>query len=91
MGLALNKVTTIVSLAEESIEMANPACGLVDTDVRVLRWGRVFAIASTVTPLLLGVCLGAVASGAVPRQGRPSSMPCSSRRRSRRSASEPAR
>ena len=35
-----------------------------------LRWGRVFAIASTVTPLLLGVCLGALASGSVPRQGK---------------------
>jgi cytochrome bd ubiquinol oxidase subunit II len=35
-----------------------------------LRWGRVFAIASTVTPVLLGVCLGALASGAVPRQGK---------------------
>jgi cytochrome d ubiquinol oxidase subunit II len=30
------------------------------------RWGRVFAIASTVTPVLLGVCLGAIASGALP-------------------------
>ncbi len=30
------------------------------------RWGRVFAIASVVTPVLLGVCLGAVASGNVP-------------------------
>jgi cytochrome d ubiquinol oxidase subunit II len=29
-------------------------------------WGRVFAIASVVTPVLLGVCLGAVASGNVP-------------------------
>ena len=29
------------------------------------RWGTTFAIASTVTPILLGVCLGAVASGAV--------------------------
>jgi cytochrome d ubiquinol oxidase subunit II len=29
------------------------------------RWGRLFAIASAVTPLLLGVCLGALASGAV--------------------------
>lgn len=31
------------------------------------RWGRVFAVASLVTPLLLGVCLGALASGAVGR------------------------
>ncbi len=30
------------------------------------RWGRVFAIASVATPVLLGVCLGAVASGSVP-------------------------
>jgi cytochrome d ubiquinol oxidase subunit II len=29
------------------------------------RWGRVFAIASVVTPVLLGLCLGAVASGNV--------------------------
>jgi len=35
-----------------------------------LRWGRIFAIASTVTPVLLGVCVGALASGAVPRHGR---------------------
>jgi cytochrome d ubiquinol oxidase subunit II len=30
------------------------------------RWGRVFAIASVVTPVLLGVCLGAIAGGNVP-------------------------
>ena len=35
-----------------------------------LRWGRVFAIASSVTPVLLGVCVGALASGAVPRDGK---------------------
>ena len=35
-----------------------------------LRWGRVFAIASSVTPVLLGVCVGALASGAVPRAGK---------------------
>ena len=29
------------------------------------RWGRVFAIASLVTPVLLGVCIGAIASGRV--------------------------
>jgi cytochrome bd ubiquinol oxidase subunit II len=29
------------------------------------RWGRIFAIASLVTPLLLGICIGAVASGRV--------------------------
>ena len=29
------------------------------------RWGTTFAIASTVTPVLLGVCIGAVASGGV--------------------------
>jgi cytochrome d ubiquinol oxidase subunit II len=29
------------------------------------RWGRVFAIASLLTPLLLGVCIGAVVSGRV--------------------------
>jgi len=28
-----------------------------------LRWGRVFAIASVVTPVFLGVCLGAITSG----------------------------
>jgi cytochrome d ubiquinol oxidase subunit II len=36
------------------------------TDAVQRRWGRLFAIASVVTPVLLGVCLGAVASGAVP-------------------------
>jgi cytochrome d ubiquinol oxidase subunit II len=29
------------------------------------RWGRIFAIASVITPILLGVCIGAVASGRV--------------------------
>ena len=29
------------------------------------RWGRTFAIASVVTPILLGVCVGAIASGAL--------------------------
>jgi hypothetical protein len=36
------------------------------TDAVQRRWGRVFAIASVVTPVLLGICVGAVASGAVP-------------------------
>jgi cytochrome d ubiquinol oxidase subunit II len=35
-----------------------------------LRWGRVFAIASAATPVFLGVCLGALASGAIPRAGK---------------------
>lgn len=34
-------------------------------DASQRRWGRVFAIASLVTPLLLGVIVGAVSSGAV--------------------------
>jgi len=29
-------------------------------------WGRVFSVASTVTPVLLGMCVGAVATGRVP-------------------------
>src|SRR4051794_1792834 len=29
------------------------------------RWGRVFAIASVLTPIMLGVCIGAVASGRI--------------------------
>ena len=29
------------------------------------RWGRVFAIASLVTPVILGVCVGAIASGRI--------------------------
>jgi cytochrome d ubiquinol oxidase subunit II len=33
-------------------------------------WGRVFAIASLVTPLLLGVIIGAIASGRVPENPR---------------------
>ncbi|HXE58450.1 MAG TPA: cytochrome d ubiquinol oxidase subunit II, partial [Gemmatimonadales bacterium] len=36
------------------------------------RWGRVFAIASVITPVLLGVCIGAVASG---RVGAPAPAP----------------
>jgi cytochrome d ubiquinol oxidase subunit II len=38
-----------------------------EENARQERWGRAFAIASVVTPLLLGVCLGAVASGEVGR------------------------
>lgn len=30
------------------------------------RWGRIFSMASLLTPIVLGVCLGTVASGAVP-------------------------
>jgi cytochrome d ubiquinol oxidase subunit II len=30
------------------------------------RWGRIFSVASFATPVLLGLCLGAVASGRVP-------------------------
>lgn len=37
--------------------------GGTDSDLRF--WGRVFAISSTVTPLTLGLCAGAVASGAL--------------------------
>ena len=29
------------------------------------RWGRVFAIASVVTPVMLGICVGAIASGRI--------------------------
>jgi cytochrome d ubiquinol oxidase subunit II len=35
-----------------------------------LHWGRIFAIASALTPVFLGMCLGALASGAVPRAGK---------------------
>jgi cytochrome d ubiquinol oxidase subunit II len=35
-------------------------------DVAERRWGRVFAIASLVTPLLLGMIVGAIADGRVP-------------------------
>jgi cytochrome d ubiquinol oxidase subunit II len=35
------------------------------TDVQRHRWGAVFAIASTITPIFLGLCIGALASGAV--------------------------
>ena len=40
-------------------------------DAAQRRWGRIFSIASVLTPLLLGVCIGAVASGRVvaPVQG----------------------
>src|SRR6266550_2499248 len=33
-------------------------------------WGRVFAIASVGTPVLLGLCVGALAAGALPVPGR---------------------
>jgi cytochrome d ubiquinol oxidase subunit II len=41
-----------------------------DRDVVQRRWGRVFAIASLVTPVLLGMAVGAVASGNLGEQGR---------------------
>jgi cytochrome bd ubiquinol oxidase subunit II len=41
-----------------------------DRDVVQRRWGRVFAVASLVTPVLLGTAVGAVASGAVGDVGR---------------------
>ncbi len=34
-------------------------------DAVQLRWGRIFASASVLTPLLLGICMGAVAAGRV--------------------------
>lgn len=34
-------------------------------DVVQRRWGRVFSVASVATPIVLGMCLGAVSSGAV--------------------------
>ena len=34
-------------------------------DAAQRRWGRIFSIASVLTPVLLGVCIGAVASGRV--------------------------
>jgi cytochrome bd ubiquinol oxidase subunit II len=34
-------------------------------DAAQRRWGRIFSMASVLTPLLLGVCIGAVASGRV--------------------------
>jgi cytochrome bd ubiquinol oxidase subunit II len=37
------------------------------TDVVQRRWGAIFAIASAVTPVLLGLCVGAVADGGVAR------------------------
>jgi cytochrome d ubiquinol oxidase subunit II len=36
-----------------------------DHDSAQQRWGRVFAIASIVTPVLLGMCVGAVATGRI--------------------------
>lgn len=40
-----------------------------DRDVVQRRWGRVFAVASLVTPILLGVAVGTVASGALGERG----------------------
>lgn len=39
-------------------------------DVAQRRWGRIFSSASVITPVLLGVSIGAVASGRVGREGR---------------------
>jgi cytochrome d ubiquinol oxidase subunit II len=36
-----------------------------DHDAAQLRWGRIFSSASVLTPLLLGVCIGAIATGRV--------------------------
>ncbi|HNP72703.1 MAG TPA: cytochrome d ubiquinol oxidase subunit II, partial [Kouleothrix sp.] len=33
------------------------------------RWSRVFAIASVITPIMLGVCIGAIASGTITVEG----------------------
>jgi cytochrome d ubiquinol oxidase subunit II len=42
-----------------------------DDDATQRRWGRIFAMASVVTPVMLGVCAGAVAAGAIRvRDGR---------------------
>jgi len=41
-----------------------------DRDVVQRRWGRVFAVASLVTPILLGTAVGTVASGAIRDEGR---------------------
>ncbi|HET8646702.1 MAG TPA: cytochrome d ubiquinol oxidase subunit II [Vicinamibacteria bacterium] len=42
-----------------------------EDDAGERRWGRVFAIASLLTPVTLGMCVGAVASGAIRvREGR---------------------
>ncbi len=42
-----------------------------DDDATQRRWGRTFAMASVVTPVMLGACAGAVASGAIRvRDGR---------------------
>ena len=36
-----------------------------DVDAAQQRWGRVFAIASIITPVLLGMCVGAIATGGI--------------------------
>jgi cytochrome d ubiquinol oxidase subunit II len=42
-----------------------------ESDAAQRRWGRMFAVASVLTPLMLGVCVGAVAAGRVQvRDGR---------------------
>jgi cytochrome d ubiquinol oxidase subunit II len=41
-----------------------------DRDAVQRRWGRVFAVASLVTPILLGTAVGAVASGSIGDGGR---------------------
>lgn len=34
------------------------------------RWGRIFSVASLLTPIILGVCVGAVAGGTIPMRTR---------------------
>jgi len=38
-----------------------------EADAAQQRWGRVFAIASIITPVLLGMCVGAIATGGIAR------------------------
>jgi cytochrome d ubiquinol oxidase subunit II len=41
------------------------------------RWGRIFSVASLLTPIVLGVCLGAVSSGALPLRSAREAAPLS--------------
>jgi len=43
--------------------------GAPDESAEEHRWGRVFAVASTVTPFMLGTCVGALAAGRVHLEG----------------------
>ena len=59
----------LVGIVLRGSSFAFRAYGVRDGSAEAHRWGRVFAIASTVTPFVLGTCVGALAAGRVHLSG----------------------